>query len=67
MIYVLDKNNNPLMPTSRNGKVRHLLKDGKAIIVKIIKNLKVPTGNICIIEGEKGKLEFLSIGNQIVR
>ena len=34
MIYVLDKNNNPLMPTSRNGKVRHLLKDGKAIIVK---------------------------------
>lgn len=33
MIYVLDKNNNPLMPTSRNGKVRHLLEDGKAIIV----------------------------------
>ena len=32
MIYVLDKNNNPLMPTSRNGKVRHLLEDGKAII-----------------------------------
>lgn len=34
MIYVLDKDNNPLMPTGRYGKVRHLLKDGKAIIVK---------------------------------
>lgn len=31
--------------------------------MKIIKNLKVPTGNICIVEGEKGKLEFLSIGD----
>lgn len=29
----------------------------------IIKNLKVPTGNICIMETEKGKLEFLSIGD----
>lgn len=34
MIYVLDRNNRPLMPTSRNGKVRHLLKDKKATIVK---------------------------------
>lgn len=34
MIYVLDNNNNPLMPTNRYGKVRHLLKDKKAIIVK---------------------------------
>lgn len=31
--------------------------------MKIIKNLKVPTGNICVVEGEKGKLEFLSIGD----
>lgn len=31
--------------------------------MKIIKNLEVPTGNICIVEGEKGKLEFLSIGD----
>ena len=29
----------------------------------IIKNIKVPTGNICIMQGEKGKLEFLSIGD----
>ena len=30
---------------------------------KIVKNIKVPTGNICIIQGEKGLLEFLSIGD----
>ncbi len=29
----------------------------------MIKNITVPTGNICIIQGEKGKLEFLSIGD----
>lgn len=27
----------------------------------ILKNLKVPTGNICIMEAEKGKLEFVSL------
>ena len=31
--------------------------------MNIIKNIKVPTGNICIANGEKGKLEFLSIGD----
>jgi 23S rRNA (adenine2503-C2)-methyltransferase len=31
--------------------------------MKIIKNIKVPTGNICIMQGDKGKLEFLSIGD----
>lgn len=31
--------------------------------MKILRNLKVPTGNICIMEGERGKLEFLSIGD----
>jgi len=34
MVYVLDKDGNPLMPTRRYGKVRHLLKEGKAVIVK---------------------------------
>lgn len=29
----------------------------------ILKNLKVPTGNICIMKGDKGNLEFLSIGD----
>ena len=33
MIYVLDINGQPLMPTNRNGKIRHLLKDGRAKIV----------------------------------
>jgi 23S rRNA (adenine2503-C2)-methyltransferase len=31
--------------------------------VKIIRNLEVPTGNICIGEGAKGLLEFLSLGD----
>lgn len=33
MVYVLNKNGNPLMPTARLGKVRHLLKEQKVIIV----------------------------------
>lgn len=33
-VYVLDKNGSPLMPTSRCGKVRRLLRDGKAKIVR---------------------------------
>lgn len=32
-------------------------------MVKILKNIKVPTGNILVIEGEKGKLECLSLGD----
>ena len=31
--------------------------------MKILRNIKVPTGNILIVEGEKGKLELLSIGD----
>ena len=34
MVYVLDKDGQPLMPTNRHGKVNHLLKDGKAKVVK---------------------------------
>lgn len=30
-------------------------------MTEILKNLKVPTGNICIIQGEKNKLEFVSL------
>lgn len=33
LVYVLDKDGNPLMPTHRLGRVRHWLKDGEAIIV----------------------------------
>lgn len=29
----------------------------------ITRNIEVPTGNICVMQGEKGKLEFLSIGD----
>ena len=34
MVYVLDFNGQPLMPTCRHGKVKHLLKEGKAKVVK---------------------------------
>ena len=34
MVYVLNKEGQPLMPTNRHGKVKHLLKEGKAVIVK---------------------------------
>lgn len=34
MVYVLSKDRQPLMPTNRHGKVKHLLKSGKAKVVK---------------------------------
>jgi len=34
MVYVLDTDGRPLMPTNRHGKVRHLLNDGKAVVVR---------------------------------
>lgn len=34
MVYVLDITGQPLMPTDRHGKVKHLLKDGKVKVVK---------------------------------
>lgn len=34
LVYVLNQNGSPLMPTHRLGKVRHLLEEGKAQIVK---------------------------------
>jgi len=32
-------------------------------MTKLLKNIIVPTGNICVMEGEKGKIEFLSVGD----
>ena len=34
MVYVISKDGKPLMPTNRHGKVKHLLKDGKAKVVR---------------------------------
>lgn len=34
MVYVLNKDGHPLMPTNRHGKVKHLLKEGKAKVIK---------------------------------
>lgn len=36
MVYVLDIAGKPLMPTERHGKVRRLLRDGKAHVVKLM-------------------------------
>ena len=30
---------------------------------KVLRNIEVPTGNICIMQGEKGLLEFLTVGD----
>ncbi|MDR1537454.1 MAG: RRXRR domain-containing protein, partial [Clostridiales bacterium] len=35
MVYVLNKNGKPLMPTKRHGKARRLLKDGMAKVAKL--------------------------------
>ena len=35
MVYVLSKQGKPLMPTERHGKVRRLLRDGLAHVVKV--------------------------------
>lgn len=35
MVYVLDIDGKPLMPTERHGKVRRLLRDGKAVVVEL--------------------------------
>ena len=34
MVYVINKDRQPLMPTTRHGKVRHLLERGKAKVIK---------------------------------
>ena len=34
MVYVLNKDGQPLMPTERRGKVRRLLRDGKAKVIR---------------------------------
>ena len=34
MVYVLSKDGKPLMPTQRHGKVRRLLRDGKAKVIR---------------------------------
>lgn len=35
MVYVQDINGNPLMPTTRHGRVRRLLKENKAIVINL--------------------------------
>ena len=39
-VYVVSKSGKPLMPTKRLGKVRRLLKSGKAKVCKIVTRLR---------------------------
>lgn len=39
------------------------LKKGGGIKMEIVRNIKVPTGNIMVGQGDKGLIEFLSIGD----
>jgi 23S rRNA (adenine2503-C2)-methyltransferase len=32
-------------------------------MTKLLRNIEVPTGNICVMQGEKGNIEFLSVGD----
>ena len=34
MVYVIGQDGQPLMPTNRHGKVKHLLKDGQAKVIR---------------------------------
>lgn len=34
MVYVINKDGYPLMPTERHGKVRRLLRDNQAVVIK---------------------------------
>ena len=34
MVYIISKDGKPLMPTNRHGKVKHLLREGKAKVVR---------------------------------
>ena len=36
MVYILNKQGHPLMPTERHGKVRRMLRDGKAHVVRLV-------------------------------
>ena len=48
-VYILNKQGKPLMPTTRCGKVRKLLKEGKAVVVRsnpFTIRLKYDTTNI---------------------
>ena len=42
MVYVLNMDGRPLMPTERHGKVRRMLRDGKA---KVIRRCPYPAKN----------------------
>ena len=60
VVYVLNKEGKPLMPTKRCGHVRILLKEKKAVVVERLPftiQLKYDTPDISIILPKKKSLE----------
>ena len=56
MVYVLDINGNPLMPTERHGKVRRLLREGRAAVVR-----RTPF-TICLLYEVSGFIQDVTFG-----
>lgn len=54
MVYVLDQDGYPLMPTERHGKVRRMLKHGEAKVMK----KKKENLNEYVLKKENGKLVY---------
>ena len=61
LVYVISKTGQPLMPTTRFGKVRRLLKENKAkvlsrcpFIIKLLYNLEKPVIQECILGQDTG-------------
>ena len=57
LVYVLDINNRPLMPTKRFGKVRRMLRDGKAKVVS-----KEPFTIKLLYEPKTGVVQEVTLG-----
>ena len=69
MVYVLDINGKPLMPTERHGKVRHMLKRGEAVVITIKPftiQLTYQTPNITQYTTLKVDSGYLNIGGSVL-
>ena len=58
MVYVLNQDGQPIMPTSNHAKVRVLLKKGKA---KVIRRCPFTIQTLKIIQEQEGFIAFLPI------
>lgn len=63
MVYVLNKNGQPLMPTKRYGKVRRLLKSGQAVVIFIFGRRTSGYFDIRTLNGDKVNKGSISYKN----